>query len=297
MLGATAVAGLPAFAVDAPSELRVACQQWSCATYVQREGKDWFSDLDASLKALRDAGFSGYEPAFASVDEVANLAPRLPAQKLWCSSLYFGPTLHEPEAAEKGIADELAVARAAAPLGIQIVVSNPSPIRWGGDENKSDAQLRLQAESLNRLGAGLRELGVSLAYHNHDAEMRASAREFHHMMLGTDPANVKLCLDAHWVFRGAGNSAVALFDIVRLYADRVVELHLRQSQDGTWSEVFGPGDIDYRRLADVFLGRGLRPHLVLEQGPEAGTPQTMAAMEALKRSLAYVEDVFQGFAG
>ena len=83
-----------------------------------------------------------------------------------------------------------------------------------------------------------------LAYHNHDAEMREGAREFHHMLTGTDPANVKLCLDAHWIYRGSGNSQVALFDIVEIYVDRIVELHLRQSHDGIWSEVFGEGDIN-----------------------------------------------------
>lgn len=91
-------------------------------------------------------------------------------------------------------------------------------------------------------------MGITLAYHNHDAEMREGAREFHHMLTGTNPENVKLCLDAHWIYRGAGNSQFALFDIVELYCDRIVERHLRQSHDGIWSEVFGAGDIDYTSL-------------------------------------------------
>ena len=47
---------------------------------------------------------------------------------------------------------------------------------------------------------------------------------------------MKLCLDTHWIYRGAGNSNVALFDILKLYGDRVVSLHLRQSVGGVWSE-------------------------------------------------------------
>ena len=70
-----------------------------------------------------------------------------------------------------------------------------------------------QAEALDKLGARLKQMRLILAYHNHDAELRNAAREFHHMMLGTDPALVTLCLDAHWIYRGAGNSAVALFDM------------------------------------------------------------------------------------
>ena len=61
--------------------------------------------------------------------------------------------------------------------------------------------------------------------------------------LGTDPEHVTLCLDAHWICRGAGNSAVALFDVVKLYGPRVTELHLRQSVDNVWTEALSEGDI------------------------------------------------------
>jgi len=83
-------------------------------------------------------------------------------------------------------------------------------------------------------------MGLTLSYHNHDIELRNAAREFHHMMVGTDPAYVTLCLDAHWIYRGAGNSAVALFDVLKLYGPRITELHLRQSKDNIWTETFRP---------------------------------------------------------
>ena len=115
-------------------------------------------------------------------------------------------------------------------------MTNPSPIRWGGPQSKTDDQLKLQARLLSQLGARLSDLGLVLAYHNHDAELRHAAREFHHMMLGTDPSTVTLCLDAHWIYRGSGNSSVALFDVLKLYGPRISELHLRQSRDGVWTE-------------------------------------------------------------
>ena len=172
-----------------------------------------------------------------------------------------------------------------ADIGAEIIVTNPSPIRWGGPENKTDAQLRTQARALDRLGAALRQRGLTLAYHNHDPELRQGARELHHMLVGTDPAHVTYCLDAHWVFRGAGDSQVALFDVVHLYADRITELHLRQSVDGVWSETFGPGDIDYERLveahraslayaAEVFAPAALRWN---GRPPYAGRPLKEAA--------------------
>ncbi|MEZ4698799.1 MAG: sugar phosphate isomerase/epimerase [Rhodothermales bacterium] len=275
----------------------IACQQYTWFNFYQREEKDWFADYDASFRAFRASGLDGYEPAFGSLEEAERLRPFLKSHDVWMSSLYVNSTLHLAEAVDESIAQAVAIAQAGKSMGARIVVTNPSPIAWGSQENKNDEQLTRQAGALNRLGAMLREAGLTLAYHTHDPELRAGAREFHHMLLASDPANVKLCLDAHWVFRGAGDSQVALFDIVRLYGDRIVELHLRQSHNGIWSETFGDGDIDYRRLVAVLRERGIKPHLVLEQAAEKGTPKTMSTVDAQKQSLAYATEVFAPLMG
>ncbi len=59
-----------------------------------------------------------------------------------------------------------------------------------------------------------------------------------------------------------------------------------------WSETFGDGDIDYRELVKRLVEAGVRPHVVLEQGPEATTPQTMDAADVHRRSVRYVREVF-----
>ncbi len=184
----------------------------------------------------------------------------------------------------------VALAKSAKQAGTRIIVTNPSPLP--NRQGKSDRQLKTQAAALDTLGHELAAVGITLAYHNHDVELQHAAREFHHMMLATDPRRLSLCLDAHWVYRGAGNSQVALFDVVKLYGSRVVELHLRQSTGNVWSETFGDGDIDYRALLARLVEAGARPLAVLEQGPEAATPQTMGAAEVHWRSVAYVREVF-----
>ena len=274
---------------------KVACQQYTWFSYFQREGKSWMEDPEMSLKEYVKSGLKGYEPFFNSPGEVQSLKKQFDAQQIWCKSMYVNSILHEPQLVEKSIEDILATAREAKKIGIDIIVTNPTPIKWGGPENKSDEQLKSQAIALNLLGKKLKNLGISLAYHNHDAEMRESAREFHHMLTGTDPAYVKLCLDAHWIYRGSGNSQVALFDIVEIYADRIVELHLRQSNNGIWSEVFGTGDIDYRRIAAILKAKGKYPHIVLEQAIEQGTPHTMGTVEALGKSVDQVKEIFRDF--
>ena len=173
-------------------------------------------------------------------------------------------------------------------IGTEVIVTNPNPIN--GD--KTDDQLKTQAEALNVLGGQLASEGIQLAYHTHTPEMKNAAREFHHMMLGTDPGHMGLCLDAHWVFRGAGNSQVALYDIVKLYAFRIRELHLRQSKDGVWTEVLGDGDIDYRPLAALLKEMNFAGPLILEQCVEKGTPRTLSGADRQKQSRRYLKDIF-----
>ena len=271
----------------------IAVQQYTWLSYLRREGISWNEDLDRFCQQLVDSGFSGFEPSFTLPNEVETFKKILPKFNIWTSSMYVNSTLHDPDQIESSISNALSIAKVAKKMGIKIVVTNPSPIKWGDPMDKTDDQLILQAKSLNRLGCELRKLGMKLAYHTHDMEMRQSAREFHHMLLNSDKENVHLCLDSHWVYRGAGNSQVALFDIIRLYGDRIVELHLRQSKDGVWSEVFGEGDIDHDRMIELLSDMKLKPHIVLEQAVEKETPQTMSTIDAIKESLAYTLEICQ----
>jgi inosose dehydratase len=270
----------------------VSCNQYSWITFFGREGRDWGANPDVSLSEFAATGIKAYEPAFNHADEVPKLLPLLKKYKLVMPSVYVNTSLHKPEEAVKSLESVLAIADALKPAGTKIIVTNPNPIKWGSGENKSDEELSEQARNLDKLGAELKKRGMSLAYHTHDVELRAAAREFHHMLLATDPKNVSLCLDVHWVYRGSGNSQVALFDIVKLYGNRIAELHLRQSKGGIWQETFGPGDIDYVRLADVLKKINVKPHLVLEQCLEKTSPNTTNAIEAHKADIVYVKQVF-----
>jgi inosose dehydratase len=205
-------------------------------------------------------------------------------------SIYTGSALDDRAKVGKEVERIVALAKRAKEAGTKIIVTNPSPLP--NRQGKTDEQLKTQAAALNTVGHELAAMGVTLAYHNHDVELQYAAREFHHMMLGTDPRALSLCLDVHWVYRGAGHSQVALFDVVKLYGSRVAELHLRQSTGNVWSEAFGDGDIDYRELVKRLAALGIRPNLVLEQGPEGTTPQTMSTATVHQRSVRYVRDVF-----
>ena len=289
---ATTVAATAVRAADKPPAVPLITNVYPWGTFYTREKKDFNKDLDAGLAEVKKAGLDGFEPILTASEQVKPLGELLTKHGLVLRSFYVNSTLHTKADADASIKTVLAIAEAAKGIGAGVVVTNPSPIKWGGPENKTDDQLKLQAEKLNDLGAGLKKLGLTLAYHNHDIELRHAASEFHHMLTATDPANVKFCLDSHWVFRGAGDSQVALFDAITHYADRIVELHLRQSKGGVWTEAFEDGDIDYTRLWKVLTEKKVKPLLVLEQAVEAKSANTMTAVEAHTKSVAYARKLF-----
>lgn len=281
----------------APYPFPISASSYNWFTFYNREKKNWGEDLDACIAEYAKTGLKAYEPSFTSAEEVKKLGPVLKKYQIALPSAYVNSVLHKKEEAAQSIATILAIADEAKKWGLKILVTNPTPIRWGGDEVKTDAELKEQAANLDKLGAALRQKGITLAYHTHDVEMKAGAREFHHMFLGTSPLNVSFCFDVHWVYRGSQNSQIAVFDVLKLYGKRVVELHIRQSVDGVWSETFGGGDIDYHRFAAELKTLKLRPHLVIEQCIEGKSPNTMDALKAHVQDLVAVREVFGGILG
>ena len=277
-----------AAAAGKKGKVHIATNVYPWMTFYEREDKDFMASLDAGLAAIASTGIEGFEPIANNPGDIDKLAPLLKKHKLQMRSLYVNSTLHEKAQIDASIESILAIAARARSVGTRIILTNPNPISWDGKTAKDDEQLRLQAGALNRLGGELKKLGLKLSYHNHDMEMRNSAREFHHMMLGTDPSLVSLCLDAHWIYRGSGNSNVALFDIVKLYGRRINEIHIRQSKENIWTEELCNGDINYGALFTEVFKMCKEPHLVLEQSVEAESPKTMEAAEAHKKSVGYV---------
>jgi inosose dehydratase len=257
-------------------------------TQIYQEQKKQFQDhLDEVFGFIKDAGYDAWEGTPSSKLDAQKQKSLLDKHGLAAPSAYLPTMLHMPDW-EKQVDSTVQRASYAQILGATVIVTNPSPTK----ELKTDEQLKRQAEALNVLGGKLASEGLKLLYHFHAPEMRAAAREVHHMMLGTDPGHMGLCLDVHWAYRGAENSQVALYDLVTLYARRIGELHLRQSKDGVWTEVFEDGDIDYRPLAELLKHLDFSGPLMLEQCVEEGTPRTMSGMERQKKGREYIKQIF-----
>lgn len=260
----------------------LACNTYPWFTFLRREDRDFNAELARVVTDMAATGFTSIEPNLEDRASVDAHVPLLAETGLAMESAYMNSELHEADSVATTIDHVVSVATyAKEKFGTRILVTNPKPISWGGPENKTDAQIRTQGRALDQLGAALRAEGITLAYHNHDSELRLGAREFHHMLVSTDPANVKFCLDAHWVYRGCGDSNLALFDALELYADRIVELHLRQSTGGVWDEAFtADSDINYQRLFDFLHHRDIHPLLTMEQAVEDGSSQKHDSVSA-----------------
>ena len=270
--------------------IEVFINQYTVGTFYAREGIDLMQNLDQCFAELKAAGLSGFEATAGQPGELDRYIEALQKQDLQLRSIYSGANLHDEATGAAEIKRVVTLAERAKTAGTRIVVVNLL-----AKAGKSDAELDRQNKNLDLLGAALRELGIKLSMHYHTTELEFAAREFHSFMCDTSPENVSLCFDVHWSFRASGNSAVSAYNHAKLYADRVSELHLRQSQGGTWTETFvAKADIEYEKVMTI-----LRPgksfadcHVVLEQAPENGTPKTLKPLEIFRQSVEAVRRMY-----
>jgi inosose dehydratase len=253
----------------------------------RREGSTLEERLDQILSEAGAAGFAAVEAPLtfcASDRECERLGAALAANALSAPSFYSGGTFHEDGAFPDYLAETLTRARRAAELGARALCVNPDVKRGG----KSDEELRTQVRNLDRMGAALRGLGLALWLHNHDPEMRDNARELRRTLDTTDPDLVAYCADVHWIFRGGGDP----YDYLERYGPRLGSLHVRNSRGGVWSEEFGEGEIDYRRVREILDRHGFAGPIYVELALEAGTPQTRPLIESARLSCEYARAVF-----
>ncbi len=155
-----------------------------------------------------------------------------------------------------------AQAEAAYVLGHRYLV-----VPWldAGERASLDGYRRV-AETLNALGARLREAGIQLAYHNHAFEFETFGGDrtgYDVLLEATDPALVAMELDLYWAVHG-GRDPVALFE---RHPGRFPLLHLKdRMEDGEMVEV-GMGEIGFGRVFAHAEAAGVRHVFVEHDAP------------------------------
>lgn len=242
-------------------------------------------------EALRDTHLAGYKRIELASDffkpAVREHTRELLAKfNLSPESVYAGTTLHEVQAAETSIKSVLELADFLMPLGTKVMITNPSP--KPDKQRKSDDELKTQAHYINQLGGALQHRGMKLLLHHHTPELRDNAREWWFELQNTDPALVGCCMDVHWAYRGGQE----VMPFLQKVGPRIESLHLRNSQHGIWMEEFGPGDVDYAKVARYLHQIDYRGFLVVELAYDPETVITRSLEEDLRRSRVYTEQVF-----
>ena len=206
-------------------------------------------------------------------EQTSATSAALAAHHLRLVAAYADGPLHD-SGADATIARILERAARARDHGVLTIVMNPDVRRDAAE--KTDDELAAQARNLDRLGGELQRMGLALAVHAHDKEMRSGAREWYYNLGHTDPAKVGICLDVHWLYRGGRDP----LPMLRAAGGRIRDVHLRNSRDGVWEEDLGPGDLDYAVIA-----RALR------EAKFSGTDTVGTRLRAADRAHSLQEDL------
>jgi sugar phosphate isomerase/epimerase len=252
-------------------------------------------DPAGTLKQLAGIGY-GYVEAFAmAISNIPEFKKMLADAGLGCPSGHFGfgfmPT-------EKVLDD-------ASALGVRYAVSSvlPSGPAKSGDvggimqkmNHLTADDFKGMAATANQIGESAKKHGLQFAYHNHNVEFRkfeGGQTGYDILLKETDPALVKLEVDAGWVAAGGGDPA----KLIAANADRVKLIHFKD-----FSTVTPPinelGPAAGGHIVD--LGTGVAPlKAAYEAAKKAGVEYFIVdhdppfkgktAMEAAKLDYAYV---------
>ncbi len=272
-----------------PEPSPLVCQVYVWTQHFAAQHTSYLDHIDEIFRKTREAGFHRVElmSAFVRTPELREKTGALLRQHgLELAALYHGGPFHEEAAAEKTLAETLEFADAARHLGCRRINFNPTPKL--GKAPKSENELKVQVKYLNRLGRELHARDMTLMVHQHDAEMRANAREWRYELRNTDRELVGICLDLHWVYRGGQDPMELLYESGK----RLQSLHLRNSTKGIWLETLGPGDIDYQAVRDYLRRIGYRGLLAVELAYEKETVITRPLEENLRLSRLFAERTF-----
>jgi inosose dehydratase len=235
------------------------------------------------LDEIAAAGFDGVEvfgsPLQQYIGRPAAFGQLVARNGLVLSSAYCHFGYLDPAARAAEDAEFVRVANFAAEAGGKFVLldgGHKPDLRGPGDV--SDDDIARIADAANRYATIARELGLTLAWHQHWGGVFEWPEPFHRFMAATDPALVSFCPDS-------AQLAMGDYDVVetfRRYAERIRFVHFKDLApnhnwelaarhggparprdsggyhvDSKWRMVeLGRGIIDFPALLDILKGAG-----------------------------------------
>ena len=249
--------------------------------------------IPQALRMVRTAGFRNIElnTAFLLSPQRAQTLSIIRSNGLQMPSMYVGGAMHEESKADQTISKALEFGDVCRPFGCNAIVTNPDP--KPNDVPKTNSELGVQSESLNRMGRKLAANGFQLRVHHHTPQLENNAREWRHILQHTNPEYVHICVDVDWAYEGGFEPISFLQEV----GTRLEEIHVRSARNKLWLEDLEDSDIDYGRVAEYLQKQALKPLIVVELAYRPKTIITRSLEEDLRLSRLYAEKVFRVSAG
>jgi sugar phosphate isomerase/epimerase len=203
--------------------------------------------LSTVLSEIAAAGYSGFEIGAQHLDisQPESFRRLAASHGLEVVGIHVGGEIYDPQSVQEALDNLERIMAFATQVGAPFL-----PFSGQAKPDKTEAEYRYQAESLNQIGQLCRDNGLTLCYHNHFWEIKNDCTELRYLCDHTDPALVSLCLDVGWVKR-AGGSPV---EVAEAFFDRIGYFHLKDTTPDEWMEV-GYGTVDFPGLFQVIQKR------------------------------------------
>lgn len=282
------LAGLAPISLASPLKSTMAVEGYIFQQYAQSLKQPLGAVIPGALRMAQAAGFRNIElnTAFFAPAERARTLSLVRSCSLQMPSVYVGGAMHEVDKAEQTISRAVELGDLCRPFGCKAVVNNPDP--KPNEQRKTDNDLAVQAEWLNRMGRTLARNGFELRIHHHTPQLENNAREWRHILQHTDPEYVHICVDVDWAYEGGFEPISFLQEVGK----RLREIHVRSARNKLWLEDLEDSDIDYRRVAEYLRQQALNPLIVVELAYRPNTIVTRTLEEDLRLSRLYAERVF-----
>jgi sugar phosphate isomerase/epimerase len=284
----TLLAGLAPLGLTSPSRSTLAVEGYIFQQYAESLKQPLEAVIPNALRMAQAAGFRNIElnTAFFAPAGRARTLSLLRSGNLRMPATYVGGAMHEADKADQTIARALELGEICRPFGCKAIVNNPDP--KPKDQPKTDAELAVQAESLNRMGGTLASHGFELRIHHHTPQLENNAREWRHILQHTDPEYVHMCVDVDWAYEGGFEPIPFLGEV----GSRLREIHVRSARNKVWLEDLEDSDIDYHGVSRYLREHSLHPLIVVELAYRPRTTVTRSLEEDLRLSRLYAEKVF-----
>lgn len=208
--------------------------------------KEMAADFRGTLRTVASIGYRAVELAGTGGLSAEELRDLLQELHLEAASSHVGLTsLHE---------DLEGTIRYHQTIGCSFITVPSLP-----PANRSDVEaVRRIAHTLDALAIRLHEMGITLAYHNHDFEyQRLGDRTILEILYG-ETVHLKAELDVYWSHKGGDDPAKR----IRQLGERCALLHLKDmTRDGDFAEV-GEGILDFSPILAAGKAVGVRWYIV-----------------------------------